>query len=159
MHKLTPELINALREPFPAETHKERELPGGGKWFFIPWQLIRKRLNDVYPDWQVEYGTPIYLGDFCTVSCTLTIAGVSRQAWGNAPVELLSKSGRDMSRGTPIERAIADSFKNAAEAFGIGAYLDNQEFVIQHLRKAGIHTAYAYSDQRREIRQRNGHPV
>jgi len=63
----------------------------------------------------------------------VTIAGVSREAIGNAKIQQLSKSGNEMSRGTPIERAIADAFKNAAESFGVGAYLDDQEYVVRYL--------------------------
>lgn len=42
-----------------------------------------------------------------------------------------------MNRGTAIERATADAFKIAAEAFGVGAYLDNQEFVVKYLQSKG----------------------
>jgi hypothetical protein len=35
------------------------------------------------------------------------------------------------------DRAIADAFKDAAESFGVGAYLDDQEFVIRHLYTEG----------------------
>jgi len=64
----------------------------------------------------------------------ITIARISREAVGNAKITQLSKSGNDMSRGTPIERAIADAFKNAAESFGVAAYLDDQKFVIRYLK-------------------------
>lgn len=136
------EILTELKKPFAPQDHIERELPGSGRWFFIPWQRIRERLDEACPDWQVEYSTPVYLGDHCVINCTLTIAGVSRMAPGNAPIELLSKSGKDMSRGTPIERAIADAFKNAAEAFGVGAYLDVQaqdkrEFMLRYMQAKG----------------------
>ncbi|MBD2072314.1 hypothetical protein H6F93_33130 [Leptolyngbya sp. FACHB-671] len=120
------EILPQLKAWFPAADHKERDLPGGGRWYYVPWQSIRARLDEVCPDWQVSYGEPIYLDKYCVISCTITICGVSRQAIGNAPIELISSKGKDMSRGTPIERAIADAFKNAAEAFGIAAYLDEQ---------------------------------
>lgn len=136
------EILARLREPFPAHLHHERDLPGGGKWFFIKWQDIKDRLDEVCPDWQVEYGTPVYLDKYCVVSCTLTIAGIKRQALGNAEIEVLSRSGKDMSRGTPVERSLADAFKNAAEAFGVAAYLDEQsedkrKFTIRYLQKQG----------------------
>jgi hypothetical protein len=154
---MTPDLthfraiVAKLKEPFPPEVHVERELPGGkSTWFFIPWQHIRERLDAVCPDWQVEYGTPTYLDKYCVVSCKLTIAGVTREALGNAEIELLSKSGRDMSRGTPIERAIADSFKNACEAFGVAAYLDEQsqdkrDFLMRYLHSQGDARALQYA--------------
>lgn len=139
-----PEILPKLKAKFPPEAHKERELPGGKKtWWYVPWQLIRDRLDEVCPDWQVDYGEPQYLDKYCHISCTLTICGVSRKAVGNAQIELISGKGNDMARGTPIERAIADAFKGAAEAFGIAAYLDEQadeatkaEF-IQYMHKHG----------------------
>ena len=135
-------IVSALKEPFPPEDHTERDLPGGSKWFFVSWQKIRERLDEVCPDWQVEYSTPVYLDKYCVVSCKLIICGITREALGNAEIELLSKSGRDMSRGSSIERAIADSFKNAAEAFGVAAYLDEQskdkrEFLLRYLHSKG----------------------
>lgn len=144
------EIIAELKKPFPPQDHQERKLPGGGTWFFVPWQKIRDRLDDVCPDWQVNYSDPSYLGDFCVVSCTLTIAGTSRQAIGNAPIVVLSSTGQDASRGTPIERAIADAFKNAAEAFGVGAYLDTQskdkrEFTMRYMQQKGDGRAVKYA--------------
>ena len=121
------EILPQLKAWFPPEVHKERDLPGGGSWWFVPWQTIRDRLDEVCPDsWEVHYGEPQYLGDFCYVSCTLTLCGISRQGVGSAEIQLLSSKGRNMARGNPIERAVADAFKNAAEQFGIAAYLDEQ---------------------------------
>jgi hypothetical protein len=121
------DILPQLKAWFPPEAHKERDLPGGGSWWFVPWQAIRDRLDEVCPDsWEVRYGEPQYLGDFCYVSCTLTLCGVSRQGVGSAEIQLLSSKGRNMARGNPIERAVADAFKNAAEQFGIAAYLDEQ---------------------------------
>jgi hypothetical protein len=75
---------------------------------------------------------------------------VTREALGNAEIELLSRSGKDMSRGTPIERAIADSFKNACEAFGVAAYLDEQsqdkrDFLMRYLHSQGDARALQYA--------------
>lgn len=136
------EIIRRLKEPFEPSAHVERDLPGGGKWLYIPWQKIRERLDEVCPDWQEEYTTPVYLDKYCTIGCTITINGVSRQRWGNAEIELLSRNGRDMSRGTAIERAVADAFKSAAESFGVAAYLDEQsddrrQFTIRYLHSKG----------------------
>ena len=136
------EILTKLKEPFPADAHVERDLKGGGKWFFVPWQRVRERLDDVYPEWQVTYGDPVYLDKYCVIQCTITIAGISRSAPGNAEIELVSSTGKDMSRGTPMERAVADAFKNAAEAFGVAAYLDEQsldkrQFTIRYLHSKG----------------------
>jgi hypothetical protein len=120
------DILTQLKAWFPPEVHKERDLPGGGKWFYIPWQVIRERFDEVCPDWEVSYSPATYLGDYCTITCTITIGGISKQGVGNAEVMLLSSSGKNMARGTPIERATADAFKNAAEAWGVGRYLDEQ---------------------------------
>lgn len=141
------DIICKLKEPFVPEDHEERDLPGGGKWFYVRWQKIRDRLDEVCPQWQESYTAPVYLDKYCTIGCTITINGVSRQRWGNAEIELLSRSGKDMSRGTPIERAVADAFKSAAESFGVAAYLDEQaadkrEFTIRYLHSRGDARAF-----------------
>lgn len=140
-------VLAKLREPFPPEVHVERALPGGGKWFFVRWQDIRDRLDDVWPGWEVTYSTPEYTQEYCIVKCTLTLCGVSREAWGNAEIGVVGKT-----RGTAIERAIADAFKNAAEAFGVAAYLDDQskekrEFTLKYLHKAGDGRAVKNADE------------
>lgn len=128
------EIIDRLKQPFPAEDHEIRDLPGGKQWVYIRWQKIRSRLNAVYPEWQISYSDPNYLEDYCYIRCKITIGEISREAIGNAKITQLSKTGNDMSRGTPIERAIADAFKNAAESFGVAAYLDDQKYVIRYLK-------------------------
>lgn len=138
------EILPQLTDRFPPESHKERALPGGGRWWYVPWQAIRDRLNQVCPDdWEVSYDEPKFLDKYCYVTCTIMICGVTRRAIGSALIELLSSSGKDMSRGNPIERAVADAFKNACEAYGIAAYLDEQtddrtkrEFV-KYMQKSG----------------------
>lgn len=76
---------------------------------------------------------------------------IPRQAPGNAPIELLSGKGKDMSRGTPIERATADAFKNAAEAFGVARYLDDQKLTASLMQKQGDLRAYKYAKENEEI--------
>jgi hypothetical protein len=121
------EISHQLKDWFPASDHKKRKVPGGKEWWYVPWQLIRQRLDRVCPDeWTVEYGQPYYLGDLCHISCRLTICGIAREGVGSAKLELISNEGNDMARGNPIERAVADAFKNAAEQFGIAGYLDEQ---------------------------------
>lgn len=144
---MTPETIEKLKAFFPPEDHKERDLPGGGRWFYVPWQLIRDRLDQCCPDWEVSYSSPIYIGEYCAVSCKLTIEGISREAIGNAPLVLVSKQGKDMSRGSPIERAIADAFKNAAEQFGVGAYLDKQEDLVRYLHSKQDYRGKKFYDE------------
>lgn len=144
---MTPETLDKLKAPFLPAEHRDRILPGGGKWFFIPWQRIRKRLNEVCPDWSVSYSDPILAAEFIVVRCQLTIEGITREGVGN------DKAYPDKKTyGTPIERAIADAFKNAAEQFGVGAYLDNQDYVVKLMQKAGDGRAYAYSDRRQQVK-------
>lgn len=146
------EILKQLKEPFPPNQHQERKLPGEGKkWFFVTWQNIRERLDEVYPEWEVEWSKPEYVGQLCVITCTLTIAGVKRSAPGNAPLELISSRGKDMSRGTPVERAIADAFKNAAEAFGVCRYLDDQPFVIKYLQQKGDMRGYKFYQDNQQI--------
>lgn len=120
------EIQQALKEWFPPEAHSDRALPGGGKWLYLPWQVIRDRLDQVAPFANISYSMPIYLGDYCSITCTIEILGVSKQGVGNAKIMELSNNGKDMSRGTPIERATADAFKQACENWGCGRYLDLQ---------------------------------
>jgi hypothetical protein len=124
-----------LREPFPPSAHVERPLPGGGKWFYVPWQQIRERIEEVAPDHELEFYPPEFVDAYCTVRCKLVICGVPRIAIGNAE----NKGGM---RGNAIERAVADAYKNAAEAFGVGAYLDEQSrekkaFLANYLHSKG----------------------
>jgi hypothetical protein len=137
------EIQSALKAWFSPEAHVERDLPGGGVWWYVPWQLIRERLDEVASDWQVDYTDPVYLEDLCVIRCRITICGIVREAPGNAPLKLISKTGKDMARGTPVERAVADAFKSCCEAFGICRYLDDQadkktkEDFIRYLHKGG----------------------
>jgi hypothetical protein len=131
--ELDRETLWMLRRPFMPDDHKDRRLPGGGQWFYLPWQKIRRRVFEVAPDSEISFAMPAYLGEYCVIICNLTIAGVTRQGVGNAEIELISSNGKDMSRGSPIERATADAWKNAAEQFGVGAYLDDQKFVCDNV--------------------------
>lgn len=147
---MKPETLGKLNAPFTAAEHRDRTLPGGGKWFFIPWQVIRKRVNEACPDWSVSYSDPVVAADFIVIRCLLTIEGITREGVGN------DKAFPDkQTYGTPIERAIADAFKNAAEQFGVGAYLDNQAFVIKLMQNQGDGRAYAYSDRRQQLKSTN----
>jgi hypothetical protein len=126
------DILTALKQPFSAGDHKERQLPGGGRWFFLPWQKIRERLDQVCPDWSCTYSHPVVAGDYVVIRCQLTICGITREGVGNDHAY-----PDKQTYGTPIERATADAFKSAAEQFGVGAYLDNQQFVIKHLQSQG----------------------
>ncbi len=60
--------------------------------------------------------------------------GVNWEALGNAKIAEISSKGNDMSRGSPIERAIANAFKNATEAFGVSTCINDQKLVINYLK-------------------------
>ncbi len=154
-------LMAKLKQPFAAEEHKERSLPGGNKWFYIPWQLIRKRLDEVYPNWEVSYSDPIIAGELVVIRCRLTIAGVAREGVGNSEAFVEKTDAGTYKFGTPIEKAIADAFKNASEAFGVARYLDDQQYVLKYLQSQGDGRGYAFSRQRQTLRTQvqNGGPV
>ncbi|MDX2099327.1 MAG: hypothetical protein SFW36_16235 [Leptolyngbyaceae cyanobacterium bins.59] len=138
--RLLVEVVERLAAPFPAEAYDVRDIPGGGYWVYLKWQQIRDRLDEVVPNWECSYCPPVYLGqneDYCAIGCTITILGVSRQEWGDAKVSLISNSGNDMARGTPLQRARAKAFSNAAEAWGIGRELDDQKALLQYLIDQG----------------------
>ncbi len=135
---MNKELLKQLREPFKPAEHKERKIPGGGRWFYVPWQSIRKRLNEVCPNWEASYSDPIVCGNETVIRCKLTIDNTTREGVGCAPYD---KKGF----GTPVESAIADAFKNAAEQFGVGAYLDDQQFTIKLFHGKGDGRAYKYA--------------
>jgi hypothetical protein len=115
------ELQEKLKAPFPVADHKERSLPGGGRWFFIPWQKIKERLDECAPDWQVKYSDPVIAGELVVIRCKMTINGISREGVGNSDAFKERTSGGNYKFGSPIECATADAFKNAAELFGRGS--------------------------------------
>ncbi|MDX2215494.1 MAG: Rad52/Rad22 family DNA repair protein [Oculatellaceae cyanobacterium bins.114] len=121
------EIFPELTAKFEPQEHKKRTVPGGGDWYFVPWQTIRARLNRVCPDdWTNVYSDLTFVEGYCIIVCTLTICGVSHQGIGSTQIEILNAQGKNTAYGDPIERATADAFKNAAEQFGIAAYLDAQ---------------------------------
>ena len=120
MSNLTPELKKQLKDWLPIDCHEIRDLPGGGKYAFISWQNVRARLDELC-NFEIEFSDPVIVDDLCTIRCTIAIEGVRRQGMGVCSV---IKKG---IRGTFVESAIADAFKNAAEQFGVGHYLDNPQ--------------------------------
>lgn len=143
------EVLPKLVEKFPASVHKKRKVPGGGTWYYIPHGLIVDRLNELVPDdWHTEYtlshiedGIPIYL-------CKLTICGVSKVGIGD-------KSNEQSNYGTVSQRAFRKAFTDAAEQFGICAYLDDQksektkEDFIKYMYRSGDSTlAVEYQNEK-----------
>lgn len=134
---LTPDILKSLKAPFPPDDHKERSLPGGGRWFFIPWQKIKERLDEACPEWGCSFSDPVIAGELVVIRCRITIAGVTREGVGNADSAGDRTSSGGYKFGSPIEKATADAIKNAAEMFGVGAYLDDQKFVVKYLHSKG----------------------
>jgi hypothetical protein len=147
-HQEILDLIEKLDQPFPPEDYKERPLPGGDRWFYVPWQKYRERLDAVCI-WQDSYSNFSYPGDRCVVICTIKIGGYKRQGVGSVPLVEYSTSGKECSRGTPEERAIADAFKHACEQWGLCRHIDNQRYLAQYLRQYhdGRPVAYARKNQ------------
>lgn len=127
---LYPELI----APFPPEAHKERVIGRDrqGKttyWVYLPWQAIRDRLIQVVGVqgfifettgyWLDESGNPV-------IQVRLNILGVVKEALG-------FHTAHEKFQGNKSQVTLADAYKNAAEEFGIGAYIDDQPFVIRYL--------------------------
>lgn len=114
---------------FPPEVHKERKLPGGGKWFYLPHQVITARLNEVcFGHWQDDYKPPVISGDYLTVYCQLTICGVTRTGVADSKTyPELNDEGKEKIIGSPAVNTSRHSFRDAAERFGLGAYLDSQK--------------------------------
>lgn len=138
---ITPEIREELRriqielkKPLPPQLHEVRDLPGTDKkWVFLRWQVIRDRLDEVAPDWMSDYSEIQYLGNEATCRCAITILGVRKEAIASVPLSLLSKNNKEMTRGSAPDRLSAEGLKNAAENWGVGRYLDDQEFTIKYL--------------------------
>ncbi|MDJ0799711.1 MAG: hypothetical protein QNJ51_23340 [Calothrix sp. MO_167.B12] len=56
---------------------------------------------------------------------------IRKEAIACVPIEIISSKGRDMSRGSAADRLHAEAIKNAAEVWGVGRYLDDQEFTAK----------------------------
>ena len=123
-----------LKKPLPAPQHEIRDLPGGGrKWVYLRWQTIRERLDEVCPEWVIDYSEIQYLGNDAICRCGITILGIRKEALASVPISILSSGGKEMSRGSAADRLAAEALKNSAEVWGVGRYLDDQEFTIRYL--------------------------
>jgi hypothetical protein len=128
------QIQSELKKPFPAAVHEVRELPGGDrKWVFLKWQTIRERLDEVCPEWVIDYSEVQYMGNDAICRCGITILGVRKEAIASVPISIISSKGKEMTRGSAADRLAAEGLKNASEAWGVGRYLDDQEFTIRYL--------------------------
>lgn len=151
------EILPKLQEWFAPEEHKERKLPGGGRWFFVPHQTITQRLNAVCPgEWHTKVGLTNIAGDYTVVMLELTICGVTRTGIGDDKTfPELNDEGKAKIIGTPPVRAFRAAFKDAAEQFGIAAYLDEQKAnraaFARYMSEKGDLRAYKFDQENSEI--------
>ncbi len=125
-----------LKQPFSAADHQFRELPGTNKkWVFLPWQVVRERLDSVFPDWTIDYSDIQHLNNEVICRCAITILGVRKEAIASVPLSILSSKGNEMTRGSAADRVAVEGLKNSAEQWGVGRYLDDQVFTINYLWK------------------------
>ncbi|MFK0733707.1 MAG: Rad52/Rad22 family DNA repair protein [Gloeotrichia echinulata GP01] len=153
------EILPQLQEWFAPEEHKDRTLPGGGRWFYVPHQSITQRLNAVCPGhWHTKVNSTNIAGDYTVVMVELTICGVTRTGIGDDKTfPELNEQGKAKVIGTPPVRAFRSAFKDAAEQFGICAYLDDQkakrnEFA-QYMAKKGDQRANKFITENGWIEQ------
>lgn len=132
------EILEALSKPFPAAVHKERKLPGGSLYYYVAWEHVVDRLNTLLGlDWSVSYSDPVVSGDYLSLRCCLTIMGVSREGIGTMRTyPALNDEGKEKIIGDPPNNATRDAFWDAAYAFGIGRYLDDQARVREFLQRS-----------------------
>lgn len=123
---MNSELLKELQRPFPREWHKDRGLPGGGKFIYIPWEKYAARLDEVVGgDWSTESSEPVTAGDYLSFRCTLTINGTSRTGIGTIRTyPEKNDEGKEKIIGDPLNNSFRDAFTDAAYMFGIGRYLD-----------------------------------
>jgi hypothetical protein len=142
------EILRQLTAWFSAEDHKERKLKGGGKWFYVDHQTIRDRLNEICPgEWSDEYRGPIISGDYVVMFCKLTICGVTHEGVADDKTfPDMNENGQAKIIGSPVVNATRHAFRDAAEKFGICAYLDDQKEnrnkFVQYMGGRGDYRAY-----------------
>lgn len=127
-------IIAEFKKPLPANQHKVRDLPGtSNRWIYLPHQAIRERLDEVAPDWTIDYSELQYIDNNCVCRCGITILGVRKEAIACVPISLLSSNNKEMTRGSAADRVAAESVRNASEQWGVGRYLDDQVYVYRYL--------------------------
>lgn len=128
-----PELIQALRQPFPDSAWKEMEIPNrtsGTKTVvpFIPWHRYAERLDELVgphgwstgePRWEV-IGSPARL----VMAASLTILDVTKWVVVTVELEKLDRKSGEIEQiegyGGPMERAFASLLKRGCALFGLG---------------------------------------
>lgn len=128
-HRLSPEIVAALRAPFAAAAVKWKieTNPKPGKDLalvvaYLDARDVAERLDDAAGgDWWDDYTIP-QRGDHKNLECRLTVCGVTRVDVGE------SDSTKDL---------YSDAFKRAAVKFGIGRFLYRLPVVYAQAEKFG----------------------
>ena len=109
------QIIYELSQPLPSSDIKTLKR-GGTTISYIPHYIVKRRLNEVCPDWSGEVRQVLNVSGKVAVVYRLAISGVSREAIGyEDDIENLY--------GDPFSNAEAMAFKRAAAWFGLGLYL------------------------------------
>lgn len=128
-HRLTPEIVTALRAPFGADAVKWKieANPKPEKTLalvvaYIDARDVAERLDLVTGgDWSDDYALPQRGGDD-VLECRLTVCGVTRVDVGQ------SDSPKDL---------YSDAFKRAGVKFGVGAFLYRLPIVYAQAKQLG----------------------
>lgn len=125
-----------LRQPLPPVAHKIRELPGTSDlYIYLPWQAVRDRLEEVVPDYNLDFDDPVYdhTTNLVSIKATIEILGVKKSAIAATRISIISRKGNNAEIGHCVDRLHAEAIKNAGEAWCIGRYLDEQVSVYKML--------------------------
>lgn len=125
-----------LRQPLAPAAHKIRELPGTSDlYIYLPWQAVRDRLEEVVPDYNLDFDDPVYdhTINLVSIKATIEILGIKKSAIAATRISIISKKGNNAEIGHCIDRLHAEAIKNAGEAWCIGRYLDDQVSVYKML--------------------------
>lgn len=124
--KFTPDEIDALYAPFPAEAHTIREGNHNKadtkiQWFtYLDRVTCQKRLDSVFPgEWEFTVDGIHRTESYITILCTMTIRGIRRTFNGGASLRYANDEfDQDTEKG-----AMTEAFRRVASLWGVGAYL------------------------------------
>jgi len=120
---LTPEIVRALRAPFPAQQIKwkiQTNPRQGSEWAivvaYVDARDVAERLDLVTGgDWSDDYAPPVITaGSQVSLLCALTVCGVTRRDVGTVARPDKDDATKDLH---------SDAFKRAAVKFGVAAHV------------------------------------
>jgi hypothetical protein len=111
-----------LCAPFPRELVKERAGPHGKRLRYLDVHTIIERLNQSSDNWSFEIVSHQILDSEVVVLGRLTIDGVTKSAFGGAPISF-GNDGQPVSIGDDLKSASSDAIKKACSLYGIGSEL------------------------------------